>query len=75
VLREALSLGERTVRLETLLILFWRVVWGGEEESGSNSGGGQGKVSLLYSGELMDLMQANILNRQRPSARTLLGEA
>ena len=75
MLREALSLGERTVRLETLLILFWRVVWGGEEESGINSGGGAGKVSLLYSGELMDLMQANILKLQRPSARTLLGEA
>ena len=61
--------------METLLILFWRVVWGGEEESGSNSGGGVEKVSLLYSGEMMDLMQANILTSQRPSVRTILGEA
>jgi len=48
VLRRALALNPRPQRIESLLILFWRIVWGGEGEGGGG---------ILHSDVIMEVMQ------------------
>jgi hypothetical protein len=59
VLVETLGLRQRDVRIQTLLIFFWRLVWGGvDHRRGKETDGDEDeRVSLLHSEAMMDMLQ------------------